>query len=67
MNKSESARFYSLMGVIFMIAGALILILSILNYLQDRRLSLTSAMGFVIISLGALWYVMGKKHKSEEK
>ena len=65
MTKHESAGPYSLIGVVFGVAGVLIFVLALLNYFQDGRLSLTVALGPVIILLGLLLYSQGKKRKEQ--
>jgi uncharacterized membrane protein HdeD (DUF308 family) len=67
MTKSGSAQFHPLLGIIFMIAGVLILILAFLNYLQDGKISLSVLMGFFGIFFGALWYSHAKKSKAQDK
>ena len=66
MAKSESAQSFSLLGVIFMIVGAVTLILSLLNYLQDGSIGLTIVFGLMGISLGALFYSHAKKSKKQD-
>ena len=65
MTKHESARPHSLIGVVFGVAGVLILALALLNYLQDGRISLTLVLGPVIILLGLLLYSQGKRRKEQ--
>jgi hypothetical protein len=67
MAKPEPARFTPQLGIIFMIVGALILLLAIWNYLQDGKISLTIVFGLLSISLGALWYSYAKKSKAQDK
>ncbi|HWN08002.1 MAG TPA: hypothetical protein VNO50_01775 [Pyrinomonadaceae bacterium] len=55
MTKPGTTRPFALLGGVFFVAGALILILAILNYLQDGKIGLTAAMGIVIIGLGLFW------------
>jgi uncharacterized membrane protein HdeD (DUF308 family) len=63
--KSGSGQFPPLMGIIFMVVGAAIAVLSFLNYLQDGKISLTIVFGLLFIALGALWYSHAKKSKSQ--
>jgi hypothetical protein len=65
--KPETDRPFSLLGVVFVIAGVVILILALLNYLQDGRISLAGVMGFIIISLGLLLYSRGKSLKDRDE
>lgn len=65
MTKPETAKSFSLLGIVLIVAGGLILILAILNYIQDRRISLTAPMGLASISFGLLLYSHGKKQKQQ--
>jgi hypothetical protein len=65
MTKPESATPYSLIGIVFGVAGVVLLVLALLNYLQDGRISLTTAMGPMITLLGLLLYSQGKKRKDQ--
>jgi len=67
MTKSRSAQSFSLLGVIFMIVGALTLIIAIMNYFQDGRISLTIVFGLMGISLGALLVSQGKKSRAQDE
>jgi uncharacterized membrane protein HdeD (DUF308 family) len=67
MTKSGSAKAYPLLGVVFMIAGALTLILAFLNYLQDERINLTIVLGFISILLGLFWYSHAKKREAPDE
>jgi sulfite exporter TauE/SafE len=65
MTKPESSKPYSLIGIVFGVAGVVILVLALLNYLQDGRISLTIVMGPMIILLGLLLYSQGKRRKDQ--
>ena len=67
MTKSKSVTFPPLLGIIFIIAGALILVLAFFNYLQDGRISTTVVFGFLGISGGLLLYSQAKKQKAQSK
>lgn len=64
--KPESARPYALLGVVFIVVSVLILILALMNYLQDGRLSLTVVIPFPMIFLGLLLYSRGKRMKGQD-
>jgi hypothetical protein len=63
MTKPETTKSLSLIGLIFVIAGALILVLAFLNYMQDGRINLHPVMGLVLIFLGIWLYSYGKRPK----
>jgi uncharacterized membrane protein HdeD (DUF308 family) len=66
MTKSKSAAFPPLLGIIFIIAGALIVVLAFFNYLQDGKISSTIVIGLLGISGGLLLYSQAKKLKAGE-
>ncbi len=57
MTKSGSAQFHPLLGIIFMIVGAAIVILAFLDYLQDGKISLTFIFGFMSIFMGGVVFL----------
>jgi hypothetical protein len=67
MTKSGSNQSFSLLGIIFMIVGALTVILALLNYFQDGRISITIVFALLSISFGALLYSHAKKSKAQDK
>lgn len=67
MSKSKSATFPPLLAIIFIIAGALIVILAFFNYLQDGRISSTIVIGLMGISGGLLLYSQAKKAQAKDE
>ena len=67
MTNSKSATFPPLLAIIFVIAGALIVVLAFFNYLQDGRISSTIIFGFLGISSGLLLYSQAKKSKAKDE
>ncbi len=67
MTKSELAKLCTPVGIIFLIAGLVILVLAFLNYRQDGRVSSSFFMGFFIILLGVFFNTYGKKLKAQDK
>jgi uncharacterized membrane protein len=67
MNKSGTTTFSPILGIIFIIAGALILVLALFNYLQDGKISSTVVIGLLTISSGFLFYSQAKKAKTLDK
>lgn len=56
MLSPDSARPFALIGVVFVVGGVLLLALTIFNYLQDGRVSVSAAIAFLIIFLGLMFY-----------
>jgi hypothetical protein len=54
-----------LLAGLFVICGIGIIILNLISYFQDGRLSTFSVFGFMMIFLGLWLYAQGKKTKSE--
>ncbi len=67
MTKLNSAAFTPLLGIIFIAAGALIVVLAFFNYLQDGRISSTVVIGLLGISAGMLFYSHAKKQKAQSE
>ena len=67
MTKSKSVTFHPLLGIVFIIAGALIVILAFFNYLQDGKISSTIVIGLLGISAGLLLYSQAKKSKTNDE
>jgi uncharacterized membrane protein HdeD (DUF308 family) len=67
MTKSKSVTFHPLLGIVFIIAGALIVVLAFFNYLQDGRISSTIVVGLLGISGGLLLYSQAKKLKAKDE
>jgi drug/metabolite transporter (DMT)-like permease len=67
MTKSEIANLCTPVGIVFLIAGLVILVLAFLNYRQDGRVSSSFVMGLFIIFFGVFWYLYGKKLKAQDK
>jgi drug/metabolite transporter (DMT)-like permease len=67
MTKSELAKLCAPVGIVFFIAGLIILVLAFLNYCQDGRINLSFVMGLFIIFFGVFWYLYGKKLKVQDK
>ena len=66
MTKSKSVTFHPLLGIVFIIAGALLVVLAFFNYLQDGRISSSIVIGLLTISVGTLFYSHAKKLKAGE-
>lgn len=56
MTKPGTTRPFALLAGISFVAGASILILAILNYIQDGKVGLTAVMGFLVVGLGLFLY-----------
>lgn len=67
MTKSKSITFHPLLGIVFIIAGALIVVLAFFNYLQDGKISSTIVIGLLGISGGLLLYSQAKKSKAKDE
>lgn len=67
MTKSELAKLCTPIGIVFVIAGLLILILAYLNYRQDGKVSSSFFMGFFVILLGMLFNTYARKLKTQDK
>lgn len=65
MSKLESFTNYSLLGIVFVAAGVLILVLCVLNYLQDGKISTSAVIGLMAISAGLFMYARNKKSNGE--
>lgn len=65
MTKSKSATFPPLLAIVFVIAGALIVVLAFFNYLQDGKISSTIVIGLMGISGGLLLYSQAKKSRAQ--
>lgn len=67
MKDSEAEKGNSFLGFVFIFAGVLILVLSVLNYFQDGKISLVSVIGLLGIFLGFYWVANAKKAKSSNE
>jgi len=67
MTKSELAKLCTPIGIVFVIAGLVILVLGYLNYRQDGRAGSSFFMGLFIIFFGIFWYAYGKRLKTQDK
>ncbi len=67
MTKSELANLCTPVGIVFLIAGFVILVLAFLNYRQDGGISSSFLGGISIIFLGVFFYIYGKKLRAQDK
>ena len=67
MTKSELANLCTPVGIVFVIAGIVILVLGYLNYRQDGKVSSSFFMGFFIILLGIFFNTYARKLKTQDK
>ena len=67
MTKSKPVTFHPLLGIVFIIAGALIVVLAFFNYLQDGKISSTIVVGLLGISGGLLFYSQAKRLKAKDE
>jgi hypothetical protein len=67
MANFEIGKGFNLLALIFILTGALILILTVLNYIQDGKISLTAIIGLLVISIGFYLLAYGKKAKSSDE
>lgn len=56
MLSPDGARPFALIGVVFVVGGVLLLALTVFNYLQDGRVSVSAVIAFLIIFLGLMFY-----------
>ena len=56
MLNPDGARPFALIGVVFVVAGVLLLALTFFNYLQDGRISVSAVIAFLVIFLGLMFY-----------
>lgn len=54
------------MSIVIIVASALVIILGLLNYLQDGRISSTIPLGFGLLSLGILYLALASKRSPKE-
>ena len=54
-----------MLGIVFIAAGILILVLCVMNYLQDGKISTSAVFGLMAISAGLFMYAQNKKSKRE--
>ena len=56
MLSPDGGRPFALIGVVFVVAGLLLLALTFFNYLQDGRISISAVIAFLVIFLGLMFY-----------
>ena len=54
------------MSLVIIVASGLVIVLGILNYFQDGRISSTIPLGFVLLSLGVLYFTLANKRSPKE-
>lgn len=68
MAKSDLANSYAILGVVFACVGVLILLLTLLDYLQDGKTESSILLVAVVgILLGVFLYSNGKRSKAQDK
>ncbi len=55
-----------LMSLVIIVASALVIILGVLNYFQDGKISSTIPLGFVLLSLGILYFALANRRPPKE-
>jgi hypothetical protein len=63
----ENAKPFALLGIVFVVASVLILILTFFNYLQDGKISISAVIAFLVIFLGLMFYSRGKSPKGQDE
>jgi hypothetical protein len=54
------------MSLVIIVASALVIILGVLNYFQDGKISSTIPLGFVLLSLGILYFALANRRPPKE-
>jgi uncharacterized membrane protein YbhN (UPF0104 family) len=63
----DSVESFTILGIVLACVGVVILLLSLLDYLQDGKTeSLVPVFGIMGISFGLLLYAKGKKSQAQE-
>lgn len=54
------------MSLVLIVASVLVIVLGLLNYLQDGRVGSTIPLGFVLLFLGILYFILASKRSPKE-